>query len=222
MARSLHPKNAFATRATWPRCRLAKMGPTFGVKDMPTQPWRDWYHCMVGTYGQWLPGDPRGWHERHHHEHVPCGFARPPEPTPFAQARLDWSRRIMKWHPYLFLPQDRKTVGLLLLESFYLQQLPGLALAVGATHFHALLKIADHNPKRALGIAKRHVTFEFAPIIDRATNKRQQIWEGDAGVKPIRDREHAMTTLHYILHHAREGAWVASYRDHPQFARPLP
>jgi len=26
-------------------------------KVMAVQAWRDWYHCMVGTYGQWLPGD---------------------------------------------------------------------------------------------------------------------------------------------------------------------
>jgi hypothetical protein len=165
---------------------------------------------MVGTYVQWLPGDPRGWCERNHHQHVPGRRDRPPARTPFAEGRLENSQRIMNWHPYLFEPQDRAIIGCHLLESFQLQQIPILVLAVCEKNFHALLQIHDHVPKRILGIAKRHVTFQFAPIIDSATNKRQQIWEGGALGKPIRDRAHGTQTFTYIMNHIKEGAWAKS------------
>jgi len=41
-------------------------------------PWRDWYHCVVTTYGAWLRGDPRGWRSRHHREHIQGDYRRPP------------------------------------------------------------------------------------------------------------------------------------------------
>jgi hypothetical protein len=188
---------------------------------MAVQAWRDWYHCMVGTYGQWLPGDERGWRERKHHEHVSGDYHHPPVPTNFSQARLEHSKRIMNWDPYLIEPHDREAIGRLLLGSFRFQDIPLLALAVCAKNFHALLQIHNHAPKRVLGKAKRHVTFEFAPIVDPATNRRQQLWEGDGLGKPIRDRAHAVTAFHYILDHAKEGAWIWCYRDDPEYARTL-
>ena len=185
---------------------------------MPVEPWRNWYHCIVGTYGQWLPGDERGWRERNHHEHVHGYYNPPAQPTRLSEARLANSRRIMNWHPYLIESADRSTIGGHLLESFKLQNIPILALAVCAKNFHALLQIAQQNPKRILGIAKRHVTIRFAPLINSSTNKRLQIWEGGGHGKAIRDRRHALEALQYILYHLHEGAWVWSYHDDPQYA----
>ena len=108
-----------------------------------------------------------------------------------------------------------------MLDSFQHQQIPILALAVCSKNFHAMLQIASHAPKRILGAAKRHVTFQFAPIIDPASNKRQQIWEGGALGKPIRDRGHALEVFQYVLNHRKEGAWTWSYRDDPVYARTL-
>jgi hypothetical protein len=188
---------------------------------MQHEPWRDWYHCVVGTYGKWLPGDPRGWRERNHHEHVPGDYHHRPQPTDFSRARLAYSKSIMNWSPYVIVPDDRRPIGELLLQAFHYHRVPVLVLAVSATNFHALLQIRDHAPKRTLGLAKRHVTFEFAPIIDPATNKRRQIWEGGGYGKPVRSRAHALEAFHYILGHRKAGAWVWCYRDDPEYARTL-
>jgi hypothetical protein len=188
---------------------------------MARQPWRDWYHCTVGTYGQWLPGDERGWRERNHHEHVAGDYKRPPKATRFSQGRLEHSRKVMKWQSYFIDPQDRSIIGALLLDTFFRRKVPVLALAVCGKNFHALLQIPDHSPKRALGLAKRHVTFEFAPIIDVATNKRLQLWEAGGNGKPIRDRAHAVEAYQYILDHVKEGGWVWSYKNDPASARTL-
>ena len=34
------------------------------------RPWNNWFHCMTSAYGQWLPGDPKGWRERNHRKHI--------------------------------------------------------------------------------------------------------------------------------------------------------
>jgi len=181
---------------------------------MPHPPWRNWYHCTVGTYASWLPGDPRGWRERDHHEHVDGDYKNPPPPTNFNAGRFQHSQKILTAEPYAIAPNDRDPIGRLLLENFAHNQTPILALAVCKNNFHALIQCADHNPKRILGLAKRHVTFSFSPIINEQTHERRQIWAGEGGIKPIRDREHAVNTFNYILAHINEGGWVWSFRDH--------
>jgi hypothetical protein len=127
----------------------------------------------------------------------------------------------MNWRAYSIAAEDRATIGRLLLERFRGQEMPVLALAVCETNFHAMLQIRDPAPKRILGFAKRHVTFEYAAIIDPSTNKREQIWEGGARGKPLGDRGHAVEAFEYILKHIRGGGWVWSYRDDREYARTL-
>ena len=38
------------------------------------------YHLIWGTYGSWLPGDPRGFRTRRHREHVEGDYKHPPPP----------------------------------------------------------------------------------------------------------------------------------------------
>ncbi|HEY4329385.1 MAG TPA: hypothetical protein VGN88_06595 [Phycisphaerae bacterium] len=187
---------------------------------MTTPAWKDWYHCYVGTYGQRLPGDPRGWRERNRHEEIPKPMNWSSQFTKFAKARHDHSRRIMNFEPYEFAQADRPIVGKLLLSFLQSKEVKALSLALGATHFHALLQLPNHKPKQLLGMVKRHITFEFAPIIDPATNQRRQIWEANGRAKPLRDRAHGISVFKYILNHANQGAWVWSYKN--QLPDPLP
>ncbi len=181
---------------------------------METKAWRRWYHCTVGTYGQWLPGDDRGYRERDHHMHVEGDYKNPPIPSNFATKRLESAKQLLKSDPYFIIPDDRPVIGKLILDSLRIQQIPIMALAVSAKNFHALIQCENGRPKMAMGNAKTHVTLRFAPIIDLKTKQRQKIWETDCGVKPIKDEIHAHRAFYYILDHARkEGAWVWSYRD---------
>ena len=42
--------------------------------------WWRWFHVILGTYGSWLPGDPRGFRTRHHRDHVDGDYKSPPPP----------------------------------------------------------------------------------------------------------------------------------------------
>ncbi|MGH7178301.1 MAG: hypothetical protein ACREJC_13050, partial [Tepidisphaeraceae bacterium] len=43
-------------------------------------PNRAWWHLMWNTYGTWLPGDPRGFRNRHHRIHSSGDYRNPPPP----------------------------------------------------------------------------------------------------------------------------------------------
>jgi hypothetical protein len=188
----------------------------------PARPgWRNWYHCTVGTYAKWLPGDKRGWRERNHHEHVAGDYKHPPIDTPFAQARRAYAKEILRFAPHVFLPSQRQKIGTLLLESFTHQQIPVLALAVSATNVHALVQCPDQKPKHTMGMAKEHVTFGAARVIDPVNKTREKFWEKGSAAKPICDRAHAIRVFRYILAHKKEGAWVWNFRDQTPSDAPL-
>ena len=84
--------------------------------------WRCGYHCMVGTYGCWLPGDQRRWCERNHHEDVPKDMARIPRYQKFAQGRLGHSQKLMKYPSFEREDTQRHRIGVLLLEGFRYQK----------------------------------------------------------------------------------------------------
>ncbi|MEI8195459.1 MAG: hypothetical protein WCI73_06085 [Phycisphaerae bacterium] len=174
--------------------------------------WQGWHHCMVGTYGCWLPGDPRRWCERNHHEDVPRDLLRLPRHRKFAEARLANSRKLMKYPLFRIESGDRERIGALLLDGFRHNKMTVAALAVTATNFHALVHYLGEFPKTMIGYVKTHVTFRFAGIVDEATRERRPLWEGGSLIKPIRNLGHGREVYQYILDHVREGAWVWSHR----------
>jgi hypothetical protein len=167
---------------------------------------------MVSTYGTWLPGDHRGWHERNHHEHVAGDYKSPPTPTTFSEGRLRNSRTIMNHDPFLISPPDRERIGLLLLESFQHQKVPVAVLAVAETNFHALIRYPGDDCRLMLGRAKAHVMFRYW---ERATAStvRRPIWGSGSLPKPIRNEAHGHKVFKYILDHKNEGAWTWSHRS---------
>jgi len=61
------------------------------------KPWNRWLHCILGTYGSWLPGEPRGFRTRHHREHVEGNYRNPPPPGLY-EHRHEHARELMR-HP---------------------------------------------------------------------------------------------------------------------------
>ncbi|MGN6370953.1 MAG: hypothetical protein ACTHN5_22080 [Phycisphaerae bacterium] len=177
--------------------------------------WKDWYHCMVSTYGTWLPGDDRGWHERNHHEHVPGDYKNPPKPTKFSKGCWNHSRDIMRHDPFYIPPAHRELIGRWLLESFRHQQISIAAIAVAETNFHALLRYIGPNCKLVLGRAKAHATIQWGNLAENLGLDRRPIWGGGSLPKPIKNEKHGHETFQYILDHKKEGAWTWSHRPIP-------
>src|SRR2546423_1482513 len=107
-------------------------------------PWRDWYHCTMASYGQWLRGDPRGWRERNHRHHVEGDYKHPPQNSNFNDAAFDRSKKLLKHQPMFFTPAQRRDVGLLALQSLSIQAIRVIALAAGAKHLHTVIQCPQH------------------------------------------------------------------------------
>jgi galactokinase len=103
--------------------------------------WNNWYHIMFSTYGQWLPGDERGWRTRHHRDHIEGDYNRRVY-SRRADGLYGASRLSMSHPPVVLLPDERRTIGFLALESLAIQDIEVLALGVSIAHVHMLARCA--------------------------------------------------------------------------------
>ena len=122
-------------------------------------PWRNWYHCMASTFGQWLPGDERGFRTRHHREHIEGDYKNPPPQGKYA-GRLARSRRLMNRPPVWLPPAAREEACRRIAEALRHYGVEVVDLCVTATHFHVLARfspfvIAPPSPHAAASASMR-------------------------------------------------------------------
>lgn len=198
------------------------------------RPWNGWYHCMGHTYGSWVRGDERGWRARHHREHVDGDYKRPPAVGVFAsQRRL--SRALLKRPAVVLTPAQRDAACAALAEKLSALEAEVVALCVGATHFHVLVRFSnwrgpgmampgrceveipglckanalqdgrDPVPRHVIGMAKKHAAFAL-----REHGIVGGVWGTRSHIEPVRSRAHQLKVVAYIRRHAEEGAAVWS------------
>jgi len=164
--------------------------------------WNHWYHVTITAYGQWLPGDPRGWRVRDHKYHVPGDYKNPPPPSKFATNLHAYAKSLLKNDP-VFLPQElRQPIGERILESLTIQRIDHRALAIAPKHVHVLLQSANERPKLAAGKCKQNVSRNIPCTFESGW------WAQDSHAEPIGDAAHFANAIQYILDHVDEGAWV--------------
>lgn len=118
-----------------------------GDTNMPA--WHNWYHCVVSTYGAWLPGDPRGFRTRKHREHVEGDYKSPP-PTGIYEDRHQQSKDRMTRDAVRLCLQSRQTILDEIIDSASKHCLELLAVSVSAMHFHLLAKFPMNRRKPTL------------------------------------------------------------------------
>ncbi|MEM6506342.1 MAG: hypothetical protein AAGC44_09070 [Planctomycetota bacterium] len=173
---------------------------------MPT-PGKRWFHVTVGTYGSWLPGDPRGFRSKGHKIHSSGDHKRSP-PAGEHEGLHTYSKKIA--HVMVVLPAElREAVG-----RGFVQVLIGrghrvLAVSVSGMHLHALAELPGDRPgvKAEIGYAKKGGS--------RAISKQLpgRVWARDCGLKLIRDEAHHLNTFSYVERHVEEGAFVWTFRN---------
>jgi hypothetical protein len=169
--------------------------------------WNGWYHVNVNTYGTWLPGDPRGWREKHHRRHVEGDYRNPP-PAGYGDRLHRQSQDLLKKPPVQLKPAQRELVGRALVEMLLKQEIELIVLAMGAVHLHLLARFPDKEVRRRVGRAKKHA---YHLLLDEGFVGK--LWERRANVVPIKDRQHQLNVFHYIVRHRDQGAWAWTFRD---------
>ena len=94
---------------------------------------------MGNTYGTWLPGDPRGFRTRHHHEHVEGDYKNPPAPGQYEE-RHACARHRMKRSPVFLRPEQRRVACLAFGEKLVELDVELVDLSISEMHFHLLAR----------------------------------------------------------------------------------
>ena len=171
---------------------------------------RVWYHCTCHTYAAWLYGDTRGYRTRHHREHVEGDYKNPPAPGQYA-SQLKRSLGLLKQPPVRIQQDYREIVGFGMVAKLRQYTAHVLALSVSSNHVHILAKMRMNEiPRLWVGYAKREAIFRL-----KAIGWKGKLWGKRSGISAIKDREHQLSTFHYILRHQNEGAWIWDFREHP-------
>ncbi|MGB3086668.1 MAG: hypothetical protein WBC53_02880 [Phycisphaerae bacterium] len=169
--------------------------------------WCGWYHVNGNTYGTWLPGDPRGWREKHHRRHVNGDYKNPPPPGSGDRLHT-YARSRLKWPPVRLSPVEREIVGESLVEMLTRQDVEVLAVCVDAVHFHILAKFPDSDVRPRVGRAKKH-----AYHVLRDHGRVRKLWGRGCRALPITDRKHQLNVFRYISRHRDKGAWVWTFGE---------
>lgn len=169
--------------------------------------WNGWYHVTTGTYGSWLPGDPRGWRSRHHREHVEGHYKNPPPDGKYEQFHKR-SQRLMKSSPVLLDDDEKRIAGQAMVEMLMDQGVELLVLSLDAVHCHLLARFGNLLSRQAVGRAKKHA---YHILVDRGRQGR--VWEKKCRTLPVRSRSHQLNVYQYILDHATKGAWVWTFKE---------
>jgi hypothetical protein len=173
-----------------------------------------WYHFIATTYGAWLYGDSRGFRTRHHREHIEGDYKNPPPPGMYAD-KEQCSRESMSEPPVILPVELRPVVGMAILKRLRDLGAEVLVLSVSGQHIHGQARMPYGQPKRWVGMAKRHVWFEL-----RDLGWQGKLWGKGSKAIPIENRGHQVNTFFYILRHAQQGAWVWDFRQEKELPPP--
>ncbi|MEM9416175.1 MAG: transposase [Planctomycetota bacterium] len=173
------------------------------------QPGKVWRHGIIGTYGAWLPGDPRGWRSRKHKRHSSGDYKQPPPPGEHA-GLFDFNQRHRP--AAVTLPEPlRATVGERFREALEKQDHTVLALCVAGQHAHFLceLPLDPARTKHCIGLAKK--------ASSRAIKREMpgRVWAAGGRYIIVDTPTYQQRVYHYIIRHRDEGAWVWTFRDDP-------
>ena len=163
-----------------------------------------WVHATVTCYGQWLPGDPRGFRTKRHREHVEGDYKRPPVKDYTGRHRR--SRSLLTQTPVRLTPPHRAVALDMIRERVEFLNVTPAAIAVAATHVHIYGRFPAGEPRKLLGRAKRNATERLREI-----GLGEKVWAKRSRCEVVETRGHARNLYAYILRHAeKEGA--ALYR----------
>jgi len=168
--------------------------------------WR-WFHSTIGTYGSWLPGDPRGFRARHHREHVDGDYRQPP-PAGYYDGLFTAAKNNMNHAATTLSSEQRRVVGEALLSALVKFEAVVVTLAVAAQHAHLLAKMPPDAPRDWIGRAKINAWYRL-----RDAGTTIKLWAKRGRNERVYDREHQLRVHRYILRHAEVDAWVWQWGD---------
>jgi len=138
------------------------------------------------TYGSWLPGDQRGWMDRHYKSAIKK-----------SSPQLEASARSMMRESAFILTEDQcKVVRKSIQKTCSLRNWKMYALSVYSNHVHVLISCSDKNGSQTLNMLKAHC----ARALKEYTNQtnRKHWWTRSGSVRCLYKKESLKAVIEYI------------------------
>jgi len=172
---------------------------------MPT-PRTRWYHVTWNTLSSWLPGDERGFRNRHHRIHSSGDYKHRPPKSEHAGLRIYNEKRAAP--PVFIAPTVRARIFEAILEFMNRRGIQILCISVSDQHVHILVKldVSRAEVMTFIGKCKNIVSTQVRDAMPGS------IWSRGCNPKPIRDRSHQLNVFNYITKKQENGAWIWDFQ----------
>ena len=158
-----------------------------------SEPWA--YFLTWTTYGMWLPGDQRGWVDKHD----PTCIQNPdPQCENAAKARLKESS--VKLSNIL-----RKVVEKAIRETCAFRGWKIYALAVLSNHVHLIVAVSDKEPKQILRIVKAYGS--RALNRENRQTQRKRWWTSGGSAGRIYQKDSLNAAIAYVENQLSSPSW---------------
>ncbi|MEM6561521.1 MAG: transposase [Planctomycetota bacterium] len=168
-----------------------------------------WYHTMWNTYCSWLPGDPRGFRNRHHRIHSNGDYKNPPPPGEHAGLHRYNQRQTSK--PITLDQPVRKRIAESMAELLLHRGIRFNAITICRLHAHLLVELPTSKDKYKPIITKLK-TSSSAAVRDVLPGR---VWQRGDTTKPINDKRYQRAAFEYIAYKQERGAFVLTFHDFP-------
>jgi|SRR5580700_3082578 hypothetical protein len=171
-----------------------------------------WWLITWGTYGSWLPGDPRGFRTWRRREYVPPPYGRAEsgeatyDPSAYAQ-RNEVARNRLTSNPVsLKLAERRQACSALVAEIATLRIVPAI-LAVATHHAHFISQFGELEIRPTIGRIKAAATRSF----NEASFGLSSVWAKGCHMESLKSEDDFLTAYRYVEQHRMEGAVIQKW-----------
>ena len=150
------------------------------------------YFLTWTTYGTWLPGDQRGWIDKHD-----AGADRPVQSADTQKEALAASR--LKEPPVVLETRARQDVASAIVEVCRFRSWPIHAARVLSNHVHVVVTAAEVHPDRVEATFKAYGTRRLKHLYPATTRKHW--WTEGASTRYLNDEASLLRAVQYVLDH---------------------
>lgn len=158
-------------------------------------------HITCTLYGNWLPGDDRGFRSRDHKLHSSGDYRHPPPRGEHAGLKRIAQEQM---RPNVVLTErERELLGTAFVRKLLATEAQIVIVAVAATHVHTLL---CPSPKLTVNESIRRAK-QYAS--QQMKNRPGRVWARGLSTRQVETLDYARRVFAYIRDHGdREHAWV--------------
>lgn len=168
----------------------------------------DWWLVTWGTYGSWLPGDPRGFKTWRKREYIPpvFGKAQPGEPVydPAAFSQRHRRARDSCGDAVILCPQDVRLCCQAMVRDLSQISVAPAILSIAPTHCHLVAKFGALKIRSVVGRLK----FAASREVHDSGSRMGRIWAKGCHMKSLPRPEAFDEAIRYVADHKSAGALV--------------